>query len=496
MENLLALDIHDDCVSGVLLEFGQKITVVRSYGLASLRASSLAEAVAAVIERTGHTQGECRVAIGTERFFFRNLVLPFVDDRKVAKVLPFELEELTSSRIDELHLAYISSNGNHEGTDIVAGMLDKGYLTKTLAELGSVGQDPEIVAVSGLQTAAALVAMNPATPTFVVLDISFKQTTLILVDKGRIALVRSLGLDAETLAGFSLSLADARVEASAPGRIPEIVQRLILPVQQTLLSVGRSYLFEEHAPCFINGAVGLYQDLYEQLGKELELEVRPCNIAGRPLLKVEPVEHLPWNPAIMNRALALGLWKRRDCPILNFRGGPFRKRTSLKKLRKNLAVVAAPLGLICLGLVGFFWWEYSGLAKQRDGMSAEIAAIFQETLPEVNRIVNPVQQLQVKIDESRKLYHAGGGGRGGNHQLDLLAELSSRIPQTLPIRISRLVADQNDVRISAETSDFNVVDNVKRELEKSAYFSSVVISSANLAPKGGEVRFELRLELR
>jgi Tfp pilus assembly protein PilN len=80
--------------------------------------------------------------------------------------------------------------------------------------------------------------------------------------------------------------------------------------------------------------------------------------------------------------------------------------------------------------------------------------------------------------------------------MTLLAELSSHIPEALPIRITRLVADQNDVRILAETSDFNTVDNVKRELENSDFFRSVVISSANLSPKGGEVRFELKLEYR
>jgi type II secretory pathway component PulL len=146
-------------------------------------------------------------------------------------------------------------------------------------------------------------------------------------------------------------------------------------------------------------------------------------------------------------------------------------------------------------MAGYLGWDYSKLARQRDTLNDEIQAVFRQTLPEVSRVVNPVQQLQVKVDESRLAYGTGQGS-GSHTQLALLAELSLRIPESVTVRITRLVSDQNDLRILAETGDFNTVDNVKRELEKSKMFSSVVISSANLAPKGGGVRFELRVQFR
>ena len=58
-----------------------------------------------------------------------------------------------------------------------------------------------------------------------------------------------------------------------------------------------------------------------------------------------------------------------------------------------------------------------------------------------------------------------------------------------------MVADMDTLRLKAITGDFNTVDNVQKELEKSPYFADVTISSANQSIKGDEVNFELKLEL-
>ncbi len=496
MDSLLAIDIHEDLVSGVLLDTEHRTSVVRGYGVASLQEMSLAEAVADIVRQTGYQQGDCRVSLDAKEFFFRNLILPFVDRRKVEKVLPFELEELTSHRMDELHLDFLPSVSKGSGTDILAAMIDRSFFAETLALFQSQGLDPEIIGVSGLQAASSIAANAEDEHSFVVLDVSFKQTTLILVDAGKLALIRSLAIDSEDIAGFAFSTTDCKVVAEKPEGFGEIIRQLVLPLEQTLISVGRSHLLETKAPCYINGGVGLFPDVFELLKSSLPLSVQPCNIAEQPLLKIEPSESIPWNPAIMNRPLALATWKKKDPAVLNFRKGDFKKQQSLKKVRKSLMAVSIPLGLLLFGLIGFSWWEFKDLESKRNILQDEVNAVFKETLPEVNRIVNPVQQLQIKIDETRDVFHAGSQGQENIRKLAVLAELSARIPESLQINISRLVADQDDVRIKAETRDFNTVDNVKKELEKSNMFGSVVISSANLAPKGGEVRFELKLEFK
>ncbi len=76
-----------------------------------------------------------------------------------------------------------------------------------------------------------------------------------------------------------------------------------------------------------------------------------------------------------------------------------------------------------------------------------------------------------------------------------MTEISARIPASYPVVVKRMVADSDTIRIKAVTKDFNTVDNVQKELEKSSYFQTVTISSANQSPKGEAVNFELKLEL-
>ena len=84
---------------------------------------------------------------------------------------------------------------------------------------------------------------------------------------------------------------------------------------------------------------------------------------------------------------------------------------------------------------------------------------------------------------------------GGFTVIDLLAELSSRIPVAYKVKVVRLVADAGTVRMKGITSDFNTVDNILKELQKSPYFHDVVISSANQSTKGDEVNFEMKLDI-
>jgi len=86
------------------------------------------------------------------------------------------------------------------------------------------------------------------------------------------------------------------------------------------------------------------------------------------------------------------------------------------------------------------------------------------------------------------------GTNSGNKVLDLLKDISDRIPKSLDVRVSRMVIDQETVRVSGKTDTFNTVDNIKNGLETSKYFSGVTISSASLDRTGKRVQFEIKLQ--
>ena len=78
--------------------------------------------------------------------------------------------------------------------------------------------------------------------------------------------------------------------------------------------------------------------------------------------------------------------------------------------------------------------------------------------------------------------------------LDLLKEISVRIPKSVDVHINRMVIDPETVRITGKTVAFNEVDKIKNDLEPSTIFGEVTISSANLDRTGKKVQFEIKID--
>jgi Tfp pilus assembly protein PilN len=163
--------------------------------------------------------------------------------------------------------------------------------------------------------------------------------------------------------------------------------------------------------------------------------------------------------------------------------------------RDLLLKTAVPLCVVIAFAMAYMGYNYSTLNAEQENLRQQVTQVFKETLPEVTRIVNPVQQLQVKNNEIKARYRPGGGNGATHTIIELLTELSAQIPERFSVKVVRMVADMNTIRLKAVTGDFNTVDNVQKELEKSQYFKDVTISSANQSIQGDKVNFELKLEL-
>jgi hypothetical protein len=138
--------------------------------------------------------------------------------------------------------------------------------------------------------------------------------------------------------------------------------------------------------------------------------------------------------------------------------------------------------------------DYYTLKKEYKILNREITSVFKQTLPEVTRIVDPVQQLRVKVKELKQSTSLRPEAGTSKKILDLLKEISQRIPASLNVHVNRMVIDTETVRISGKTDAFNEVDRIKNNLESSIQFSGVTISSANLDRTGKGVRFEIRIK--
>jgi Tfp pilus assembly protein PilN len=106
----------------------------------------------------------------------------------------------------------------------------------------------------------------------------------------------------------------------------------------------------------------------------------------------------------------------------------------------------------------------------------------------------PLQQMQVRIRETRQSSMGPELAGARVRVIDILNALSQNIPSSADVKMNRMVVGTDNVVLSGNTDNFNTVDDMKGGLEKAEIFKSVTISSADLEKSGKRVRFKLKLD--
>lgn len=495
MSELLTIDIQEEIVTGILFDIGQKVTVVKNY--ASHCEYELETALGDILESLDYQGCECRISIGAENFIYRNIRLPFTDKQKIDQILSFEVEEVFGVSQDDFQIDFLFKKNNVEaGADVLVAMIKKDTLKSMLSVFDRFGIGPTILTVSGSMVPGCLPqAQQSVTNTFFFFDLGCKGTTFYLFEDGQPTVIRHLNTEivkASEEEQNNLKNCPSKITMS---NIEGFVTKLGKTINQTMLAEQKQHLFDESVPCFVGGSYGGQNEFVEVFNNILSEDVMSSDVSNLPFLKIEHQQHASWEPQLMQNALALGLYKKQKKNTFNFRKGLFKKSISLKQYRKSIILVTSVLSVLCLSGSSFGWWEIQKLKKEQLRLREQIELVFKETVPGVTRIVNPIHQLQVRVDEINDHYKVNGSGNNQLSKIELLTILSQKIDPKYSVIINRLVMGNLDVRMNGNADTFNTVDNIKKVLAESGYFRGVEISSANHDPKSEMVRFDLKLEL-
>lgn len=470
------MDVGTDCITVTLVkeDSGRSLRDVRHAALPP--GTDPADILQQLVRPLNRAGSKVHLAFSPGFFLFRTVVLPFSDPHKIVQILPFEMGEQMPCSIDDYVLDYILCGQEDGGHRIVVAALARETIEEWLTICRNTGLVPEAITVCNVELCKMITETGNAD--FLLLDCGHGELSLYLVRQGEIVFIRSLPFfpeDDENLPGmFAAGIRRALLlsEKCAPAescRLPlfYIINRAAGDRRiETLLTRG------------IRQGFGGEADI-RYIDEEMLAQITGKNGSG-----------MSWQRLFS----ACGSGISSSSP--EFMQGKFRPvRGRGGAGRKMLFFLAL---FVCSSLVfaGLQFYEYRRLTEKVRALREEIHSVFRETRPDVKRIVNPVHQLQTTNNEIRSMYSQGNVGReAGFSMLEILAELSARIPASYNVIIVRLVAEASSLRIKGETPDFNTVDNVQKLLEESPYFSSVEISSANHAAMENIVRFELKIRL-
>lgn len=455
----------------------------------------LEDALKALLQQMDLKSDTCLASIPWEDVSYRNIQLPFKEPKKIRQTLPYEIEGMVPFPIEDLVVDFSVTERSSQ-SDILVVSVKKGVISEYLTQLQAFGIDPDVIEIRGLPLVSWVLGQEGAPDHGLLLEISLKRYALVFYLQRRVALVRTFDFDGDALARsiFGSTQGDS---AGPPtdGQIESDFRSLCKMVRNTI----HAFQWQNHRvippeKVFLTGMGALYHDSVNLLGRFLDLPVERINLSEDKRISMDEDVARVWNAPLMDAALALALRDDRKGQGFNLRKDDFEIKKRYLGFKQEIRKAAILLTLVLLFIVANLGVDYHFLEQRYRMLDQKISAVFKSTFPEASRVEQPVNQMKVKIRDLRRSADATPGMGYDEHILDLLRDISERVPKTLDVHVTRMVIDPETVRISGDTNTFNTVDTIKNGLDPSIYFTAITISSANLDRTGKRVQFELSLQ--
>jgi general secretion pathway protein L len=480
---ILGLDIRPDAVSAVLIDSSIKGTVIEAHEYVPFSGrkedrNGLSASLETIEQKMDISDAVCVASFPADEISFRNIQVPFKGQKKIKKILPYELEPTLPFPVEDLIIDFIHIEiPDHTNTKkLITAAVEKSKLQSFLDTLATFNIEPEIVTVGGYPTAFSLANFLDSHKNWVFIDIDNNKSTIFIILSGSICLIRSFAIH---------SAARSNKVKLLCGNI----RRTIYALEKIL---GLDFRPDGG---FITGCgiddLGFDKEMEQALGFSIE---RVDILQFADILKQQPLPP-SWIPFLMDNALSLALMEIKGAKGFNFRKGPFALKKFWEENKKNLIQTGVFLVLVLsLGWFNVFLDSYF-LEKRLARLNHQITGIFTSTFPEVKNVVDPVQQMKIKIQQARQNALLPGETEKQIRAIDILNTISKAIPKEMDVTLKTFVMGSESISISGDTDSFNSVDNIKIKLEQADIFKKIIISAANIDKIDKRVRFKLKVDL-
>lgn len=513
LKNVLGLDLGSHSIKAV--ELAQSFRSLEAVQLRMLpRADEempLPELMQRFVALHHLSLGNVVAALPGDRTSSRRLSFPFRERRKLAQAVPFELANDLPFDLGDFVVDWEVIDEERARSDVVATFAPRAEVSGLIDTLAEAGCNLRTLEAEGL-VLGNLTAVFDLPGTRLLADIGHSKTTFCLLIEGRATAARTVRLGGaaitEALAkerGLTPQDAErAKCEEGVFGREPLITTsgvgqpldglarelvRTLGSLESLVVGAGSSPISE----ITIFGGTAQLQHLDEFLAERTGLRVAklglPMEEHGAGLVAGGPP--ILFAPAI---ALALrGTAKSRS--RMNFRRDEFALRLDLSGMFKDFGrtgILAAAVGVLALLSFATGVGVDSRRAARLEG---QMAQVYGEALPGQPVPSNAVAGLREAVRSANERAEFLGVYRGNLSALDLLAEVSKRVPEDLDIVFEELSIDRQLIRMRVYSKSFEAADRLGAELSKFGPFAQARIGSIETDRKRGGKRFNVTISL-
>ena len=505
LKNVVGLDLGSHSIKAV--EFRQTL---RGLEPAQLRVHPSADDPADLPEllrhffREYHLSAEHVVAaVPGDKLSSRRLEFPFRDRKKLAAAVPFEVEGEVPFAIEELLVAWEAAGGDRTHATVAAAIAQRKQVGTLLAELAEANCEPRVLEAEGFAL-ANLCALFDLEGTRLIADIGHRKTSLCLLIDGTaaatrtvpvggraitqaIARDRNLGVEEAERVKCEEGIFQLGFNSNSPGSLA-IVDRIAREIIRTIESleavIGGAADAKVSGITLVGGSAKLHR-LDEYLSQRTGI---PAATLGFPPEEEGAALVAGGDPVLFAPAIALALrGTARARTKMDFRQNEFAYRTDLRQLfgkewRPTFALAAVVFVLMLASIAASITLD----TRRARALEARVGQIYAEAFPGEEIPDNPIAAMREAARRARERADFLGVYGGDRSALDLLAELSRRIPEDLDVKFEEVSIDRKVIRIKAFAKTFEAADRLEQQLAESDPFLQAKID--------GEVRAERRRE--
>jgi len=477
---VLGIDIRNHFVNGVVVRAGFKTEQIETHFQIPLAGqgefeTKLSDAINKIVGRIDVKDIFCQVALPSDWIIYRNINIPIKGQSKIRQVLPYELEPLLVQPVELFAFDFmpVAINETGNGNQMVAAGVEKIRLKACLDALAAAKIDPDIVTAGSYALASCLPKVADIPDQAVLLTMDGGASSIYLLISGQIGMVRVFRFPS------GRDLDAAIIDTNLHQAISAFEEQYNLE-------------FDPQTVCLNQDAASERTDVESELIEKYDYPIKSIDISDAAGLPIQSTRST-WHSGQMNNALALVLVRTKGIKVLNFRRGDYGKRIFFLEQRANLIKTAVLCGLVLVLAILAVILDGYYTRKTLRNLDEHVATVFTTTFPEVRRVVDPLQQMKVKIREEKKRIVQMGIAERKVAVIDILNDISRLIPQKMDVTLTGVTIGPDNMLLSGHAEHFDMVNDMRANLEEAVWVDTSIISSANQDKTGKRVDFKIKL---
>lgn len=449
-------------------------------------------------------------AIPGDRLTSRRMSFPFRDRRKLTQAVAFAIEDELPFDLGGMIFDWEFLSGSRAETEVVASIVPREEVARTVELLDAAAYTTRVLEAEGL-CLGNLPAWFDLAGVRLLLDLGHRKTTLCLCVEGRPIAARTIPVGGRSLTdavakarGLTSEAAerlkceqgilrgDLGSDLDEPARVLDRLAREIVRTLGTFEPLLAERRIERVDAIVMMGGTAKLPHLDSYLSERTGIQAVPLAVPQTPeganfLAGGDP---LVFGPAASLAVRGLASPHTRT----NFRQDEFAVRFDMGQLGRDLAWTGGLAGLALILAATSAGTSIVLDSKRADAAEQEIARLYSDVVPGAA----PSNVLAAMRNEVRSTHDRASflGVYGGSFSaLDLLTQISARVPKNIKVVFEELSIDGQLIRIRGHTDSFEAVDRLRAELAREPVFSLIKVSEIQSDERRNVKSFSLTISL-